>query len=115
MSGKQERQETEALKSEAEQLGIILPDNEDWWWINEREPATIEEGSRIEVRHAYLTKVGKEGARKLITEERRRLLERERQDIAWERQQTQWTLTKWGVIIGWILGLAGIVIAILKK
>jgi len=63
----------------------------------------------------YLTAFGKLATRRLIREELRKLKDEARQDIAWERQQTQWTLTKVGLIIGWVLGALGIVIALFKR
>jgi len=66
----------------------------------------------------YLTPVSKSGAKKLIRDELRRLEVENRKDVAWQRQNTQWKLTIAGMIIGWILGTAGILIglfALLKK
>jgi len=65
-----------------------------------------------------LDPVGKSGAKKLIRDELRRLEVENRKDVAWQRQNTQWKLTIAGMIIGWILGTAGILIglfALLKK
>ncbi len=38
-----------------------------------------------------------------------------RKDIAWQCQDTQWKLTIVGLIIGWLLGALGILIALLKR
>src|SRR5881275_3349707 len=110
---KQERQETDALIREARELGFAIPLESGWWWDDvDNFGGSLQDWEFVRDDYTYLTELGKAGALKLIREERRRLQEQERQDIAWERQQTQWTLTKWGVIIGWVLGLAGILIAL---
>ena len=62
----------------------------------------------------YLTEFGKAGTKRLIREEQNKLKEEARKDVLWQRQNTQWKLTIAGVIIGWILGISGIVIALIS-
>lgn len=109
-----EREETDALEQEASSLGITIPKNPDWWW-DDAEDYSGPAGMMPYVVQTYLTPHGKAGFRKLIQDERHRLKERAQQEVEWERQRKQWTLTKWGVIIGWILGIAGILISLLKR
>jgi len=69
---------------------------------------------RIRHNHEYLTLTGKSGTKRLIREELNKLKEEARKDIQWQRQNTQWKLTIAGVIIGWVPGISGIVIAIIS-
>jgi hypothetical protein len=112
-----ERKETDTLRAEALRLGIPIPRDPGWWWIDDdvRRDVSAEMWELIKSDHEYLTEIGKAGTKRLIREERNKLKDEARKDIAWERQQTQWTLTKWGLVIGWILGLAGILIALFKN
>ncbi|HXT61982.1 MAG TPA: hypothetical protein VN696_03000 [Pyrinomonadaceae bacterium] len=111
-----QHEETRALRAEALSLGIVIPRDPGWWWYDDDVIRSVssEMWDLIKTDNEYLTDIGKAGTRRLIREERNKLKEETRKDIAWARQQTQWTLTKWGVIIGWVLGLAGILIAIFK-
>lgn len=112
-----ERKETDALRSEAMQLGIQIPRTEGWWWFDDEAVVGISpEMLRLigTDDYEYLTELGKAGTKRLIREERNKLKEEVRKDIQWERQNTQWKLTVAGVIIGWILGLSGIVIAVIS-
>ena len=112
-----ERKETDALKAEALRLGIRIPREPGWWWIDpeiEASGISSEMWELIRDTHEYLSDFGKAGTRRLIRDELRKLKDEARQDIAWERQTTQWKLTIAGVIIGWILGISGIVIAIVS-
>ena len=61
----------------------------------------------------YLTELGESAIRKRIADEQRRLEEQARQDVEWRRKNTQWRLTVIGTVIGWIMGLAGILIAVI--
>jgi len=115
MSDRQkEREETDALEREAISLGIDIPKNPDWWWDDADEYSGPFEMMEYVVQH-YLTPKGKAGLRRLIQEERHRLKERAQQEFEWERQRKQWTLTKWGLIIGWILSIAAILISLFKS
>lgn len=111
-----ERKETDALKAEALRLGIQIPRDPGWWWIDEE--VALEMSSvtweLLKGDHEYLTEIGTAGTRKLIRDELRRLEVEARKDIEWQRQATQWKLTVAGVIIGWILGISGIVIAVIS-
>src|SRR6266568_4997467 len=110
-----ERKETDALKAEALRLGIQIPREPGWWWIDpeiEASGRSSEMWELIRDAHEYLSDFGKSGTRRLIRDELRKLKDEARQDIAWKRQNTQWKLTIAGLIIGWILGISGIVIAV---
>lgn len=111
-----ERQETDALKAEALRLGILIPRDPGWWYIDEDIARQVdsEMWELIKDAHEYLSDVGKSGTRRLIRNEIRKLKDEARQDVAWKRQNIQWKLTIAGVIIGWILGLSGIVIAVIS-
>ena len=111
-----ERKETDALKAETLRLGIQIPRDPGWWWIdeevaNEMSSVTWE---LLKGDHECLAEIGTAGTRKLIRDELRRLEVEARKDIEWQRQATQWKLTVVGVIIGWIQGIAGIVIAVIS-
>jgi hypothetical protein len=112
-----ERKETDAIKREALRLGIPIPDDPGWWYIDDevRRAVSSEMWELISDSHEYLTQVGKSGARKPIRDELRRLQEAARKDIEWKRKDTQWKWTIAGIIMGWVLGVAGILIAIFKK
>lgn len=112
-----ERVETDALTHEALRLGIPIPNDPDWWWIDDevRRDVSSEMWELISESHEYLTEIGKSGARKLIRDELRRLEEEARKDVEWKRKETQWKLTIAGIIVGWLLGVAGILIAIFKE
>lgn len=109
-----EREETDALQREALSLGIDIPKNRDWWWDDSDEYSGPAEMMEYGVQY-YLSEQGKAGVKRLIREERHKLKERAQQEFEWERQRKQWTLTKWGLVIGWILGIAGILISIFKR
>lgn len=108
-----ERAETDALEQEAISLGIDIPKNPDWWWNDADDYSGPADMMEYLVQY-YLTPKGKAGYRRLIREERHKLKERAQQEFEWERQRKQWTLTKWGVIIGWILGIAAILISLFR-
>lgn len=111
-----ERKETDVLRREALQLGIPIPRDPGWWWIDDEVLRSVssEMWELIKSDHEYLTEIGKSGTDRLIRDERRKLKDEARQDVAWARQQTQWKLTVAGVIIGWVLGIAGIVVAVIS-
>lgn len=113
---KKEGEETDALRSEALSLGIVIPRDLEWWFIDEDVARQVdaEMWEMIRHNHEYLTLVGKSGTKRLIREELSKLKEDARKDIQWKRQNTQWKLTIAGVIVGWILGISGIVIAIIS-
>ena len=113
---KKRRKETDALKREALMLGIQIPRDPDWWYVDEDVACEVdsEMWDLIRDAHEYLTDFGVVGTRKLIREERQKLTEEIRRDVLWERQKTQWKLTIAGLIVGWILGLSGIVLAIIS-
>jgi hypothetical protein len=112
-----ERKETDALKREALQLGILIPRDPGWWWIDDEVARDVssEMWELIGSDYEYLTDFGKAGTRRLIRDERRKLKDEARQDAAWERQQKQWTWTKWGFVISWVFTALAILIAIFKK
>ena len=111
-----ERKETDALKAEALRLGIDIPWNKGWWWEDvDNFGGSPDTWEFLREDFQYLTDKGKAGARKLIRDELRRLEIEARKDIEWERQATQWRLTKWGIVIGWILALVAIAINFLKR
>jgi hypothetical protein len=111
-----ERRETDALKREALRLGIEIHRKPGWWWEDiDSFGGSREDWELIRDEFEYLTEVGKAGARRQIKEELNKLKEESRKDIAWQRQETQWKITIAGVIIGWLLGIAGILIAIFRK
>jgi hypothetical protein len=114
MDRSKEREETDTLEQEALTLGIDIPKNPDWWWDDGDEYSGPAEMFDYVVQR-YLTQQGKAGYRRLIREERHKLLAQAQQAIEWERQRKQWTLTKWGLIIGWLLGIAGILISLFKN
>lgn len=109
-----ERAETDALEHEAISLGIDIPKKADWWWDDSDDYSGPMDQMEYFVQY-YLTAKGKAGFRKLIQDERHRLKAQAQQEFEWERQRKQWTLTKWGVIIGWILGIAAILISLFKR
>lgn len=113
---KKRRKETDALKREALKLGIQIPREPGWWYADEDVACEVnsEMWELIRDAHEYLTDFGVVGTRKLIREEWRNLEKELREDVLWKRQNTQWKFTIAGVIIGWILGLSGIVIAIVS-
>jgi len=114
-----ERKETDALKREALRLGIEIPRNPGWWWEDvDNFGGSLQDWEFVRDDYTYLTEIEKSGARRFIREEVRRLEQEMRKDIEWQRQNTQWKLTIVGMIVGWVLGASGIVIAIfalLKK
>lgn len=110
-----ERKETDAIKREALRLGIPIPRDPDWWWIDDEVLRSVssEMWELISESHEYLTEVGKSGVRR--RDELRRLEEEARKDVEWKLKETQWKLTIAGIVVGWLLGAAGILIAIFKK
>src|SRR3989442_5652700 len=112
-----ERKKTDALKAEALELGIPIPRDPDWWWIDDEVARSVSsvQWELVKSDHEYLTEIGESGTKRLIREERRKLKDEARQDTSWERQQKQWTWTKWGFIIGWLFTALAILIALFKK
>lgn len=111
-----ERKETDALKAQALRLGIPIPRDPGWWWYHDDLAGmSAEAREAIGDEFEFLTEFGKSGTRKLIREELSKLKEEARKDVLWQRQHTQWKLTIAGVITGWLLGIAGILIAIFKE
>jgi hypothetical protein len=109
-----ERKETDAIKREALRLGIDIRGNADWWWEDiDNFDGSVQDWELFHDDYIYLTEIGKVGARKLIRAELRRLEIEARKDIEWQRQKTQWKLTIAGIVIGWVLGVSGIIVAIL--
>jgi hypothetical protein len=111
-----ERKETDALLSEALRLGVEIPRNPGWWWEDvDNFGGSLQDWEFVRDDYTYLTEIGKSGARRQIREELNKLKEEMRKDIAWQRQETQWKLTIVGLIIGWLLGALGILIAVLRR
>jgi len=109
-----ERKETDRLKAEALRLGILIPREPDWWWYDDDVIRSVssEEWELISSDHEYLTEIGTSGTKRLIRDELRKLKDEARQDISWRRQEVLWKFTIAGMVIGWILGTAGIVISL---
>lgn len=111
-----ERRETDMLKAEALRLGIPIPRDPGWWYLDEEVARQVdsEMWKLIRDSHEYLTDFGKAATKKLIREELSKQKASYRRDIEWEHKNTQWKLTVAGVIIGWVLGVAGIIIAVIS-
>jgi hypothetical protein len=111
-----ERKETDGLKAEALRLGVPIPRDPGWWWYDdELAGMSAETRELIGDEYEYLTEFGKSGTKRLIRDERRKLNDEARQDALWERQQKQWTWTKWGFIISWSFTALALLIALFKK
>lgn len=111
-----ERKETDEILREALRLGIEIQGKSDWWWEDmDNFGGSIDDWEYVKDDFTYLTEIGKAGARRQIREELNKLKEEMRKDIAWQRQETQWKLTIVGLIIGWLLGTLGILIALFRK
>lgn len=111
---KQERNETDALIREAEELGFSIPGNPGWWWDDfDNFGGSLQDWEFVSDQYTYLTPLGKAGARKLIRDQRRQLEEDRRKDIEWQQKQSQWKMTRLGMIIGWIVSILSLTIAIL--
>jgi hypothetical protein len=111
---KQERQETDNLIHEAEELGFSIPGTPGWWWDDfDNFGGSLQEWEFVSDQYTYLTPLGKAGARKLIRDEQRRLEEDRRKDIEWEHKQSHWKLFVAGTIIGWIVSILSLTIAII--
>lgn len=112
-----ERKETDALKAEALRLGVVIPNDPDWWWVDDEVARSVssEQWELIKSDYEYLTDIGKSGTKRLIRDELRKLKDEARQDVAWVRQQRQWTWTKWGFVISWVFTLLTLLIALFKK
>lgn len=106
-----ERQETDALKRRALELGIEVPHKPDWWWEDiDNFPGGPQEWEYLGDEYTYLTPAGKAGYRKLIREELRA-------EDKW-RERLDWKIKLIVSIITAITGLLGAligIIAILKK
>ena len=110
-----ERRETDAIRAEALRLGLDISHTAGWWWEDvDNFSGSLQEWEFLKSDYMYLTELGKAGAKRLIKEEFRRLEIESRKDIEWKRQNTQWKLTIAGIIIGWILGISGIVVAVVS-
>lgn len=110
-----ERKETDEILHEALRLGIEIKGKPGWWWQDvDNYGGTPDDWEYVKDDLTYLTETGKAGARRQIREELNKIKEESRKDIAWQRQEKQWKLTIAGVILGWVLGIAGILIAIFK-
>ncbi|MGZ5436379.1 MAG: hypothetical protein ACXWID_11475 [Pyrinomonadaceae bacterium] len=116
MNEAKRREKTDLLKREAHRFGIPIPREPGWWYIDQdvSQQVDSEMWELIRDAHEYLTDFGIAATQKLIREEEHRLKERFRRDIEWERKNTQWKLTIAGVIIGWVLGVGGIIIAVIS-
>lgn len=109
-----QRKETDELKAEALRLGILIPRELGWWWYDDDvlQSVSSEMWELIKSDHEYLTESGKAGTRRLIRDEQNKLKDEVRKDIAWRRQETLWKFTIAGMIVGWVFGIAGIIISI---
>lgn len=107
-----ERQETDALKRRALQLGIEVPRKSDWWWEDvDNFAGGPQEWELLGDEYTYLTPAGKAGYRKLIREELKK-------EDEWRRARISWKVGLVVSIISAITGLAGAaigIIAILSK
>jgi len=75
---KREGEETDALRTEALRLGIVIPRDQGWWFVDEDVARQVdsEMWDRIRHNHEYLTLTGKSGTKRLIREELNTLKER---------------------------------------